>query len=87
VNCVILAYDLFNCGFIYYCHVRYVELYGSYYVIWFGVFIVFEDIVLMDFDRYQCIFRSTTIVFKITEILAPYSFPTISYRFQFRKKK
>jgi hypothetical protein len=78
---VVSACDLFNCGFIYYCHVRYVELYRSYPVLRFDVFIVFEDIVLMDFDRYPCIFRLTTIVFKITEISMPYLFSTISYRF------
>jgi len=31
-------------------------------------------------------FRSTTIVFEITGISAPYSFPTISYWFYFREK-
>jgi hypothetical protein len=41
---------------------------------------------LMDSDRYRCIFRLTTIVFEITGISAPYSFPTISYRFRFREK-
>jgi hypothetical protein len=46
----------------------------------------FLDTVFMDSDRYRCIFRSTTIVFEITEISAPYSFPTISYRFRFREK-
>jgi hypothetical protein len=46
----------------------------------------FLDTVLMDSDRYRCIFRSTTIVFEITGISAPYSFPTISYRFRFREK-
>jgi hypothetical protein len=46
----------------------------------------FLDTVLMDSDRYRCIFRSTTIVFEITRISAPYSFPTISYRFRFREK-
>jgi hypothetical protein len=40
----------------------------------------------MDSDRYRCIFRSTIIVFEITGISAPYSFPTISYRFRFREK-
>ena len=40
----------------------------------------------MDSDHYRCIFRSTTIVFEITGISVPYSFPTISYRFCFRKK-
>jgi hypothetical protein len=46
----------------------------------------FLDTVLMDSDRYRCIFRSTTIVFEIIGISAPYSFPTISYRFRFREK-
>jgi hypothetical protein len=46
----------------------------------------FLDTVLMDSDRYRCIFRSTTIVFEITGISTPYSFPTISYRFHFREK-
>jgi hypothetical protein len=41
----------------------------------------------MNSDRYRCIFRSTTTVFEITGISVPYSFPTISYRFQFREKK
>jgi hypothetical protein len=46
----------------------------------------FLDTVLMDSDCYRCIFRSTTIVFEITGISTPYSFPTISYRFHFREK-
>jgi hypothetical protein len=46
----------------------------------------FLDTVLMDSDRYRCIFRSTTIIFEITGISAPYSFSTISYRFHFREK-
>jgi hypothetical protein len=46
----------------------------------------FLDTVFMDSDRYQCIFRSTTIAFEITGISAPYSFPTISYLFRFREK-
>jgi hypothetical protein len=46
----------------------------------------FLDTILMDSDRYRCIFRSTTIVFEITGISTAYSFPTISYRFRFREK-
>jgi hypothetical protein len=46
----------------------------------------FEDIVLMDSDRYRCIFRSTTIVFEIIGISVLYSFSTISYWFHFREK-
>jgi hypothetical protein len=46
----------------------------------------FLDIVLMDSDRYRCIFRLTTIVFEITGISVSYSFSTISYRFRFREK-
>jgi hypothetical protein len=41
VNCVVSACDLVNCDFIYYCHVRQVELYGSSHVLQFGVFIIF----------------------------------------------
>jgi hypothetical protein len=54
-------------------------------VLQFDVFIVFEDIVLMDSDHYRCIFRLTTIVFEITGISVSYSFPIISYQFHFRK--
>jgi hypothetical protein len=32
------------------------------------MFIIFVDIVLIDFDCYRCIYRSTIIVFKITVI-------------------
>jgi hypothetical protein len=46
----------------------------------------FLGTVLMDSDHYRCIFRSTTIIFKITGISSPYSFPTISYRFRFQEK-
>jgi hypothetical protein len=85
VNCVVSACDFVNCGFIYHCHVRWIELYVSSHVLRFDVFIVFEDIVLMDSDRYRCIFRLTTIIFEITRISTPYSFMIISYRFRFKK--
>ena len=51
------------------------------------MFIIFEDIVLIDSDRYRCIFRSTTIFFKIIIISTPYLFSTTSYQFYFRENK
>jgi hypothetical protein len=86
--CELCGFSLWSCQLWLYLllSVRYVELYGSSHVLQFGVFIVFLDTVLMDSDRYRCIFRSTTIIFEIIGISAPYSFPTISYRFRFREK-
>jgi xanthine/uracil permease len=91
VNCVVfgvvLARGLVNCGFIYYCHMRQGELYDTSHAIQFCMFIVFEDIVLMDSNRYRYLFRLTIIVFRITGISMTYSFPTISCQFRFQEKK